>query len=66
MVTEKDKENPLIIASSMEYFLLEDSTLVEAVLKIPLILLLILKPFITSNPENKSLVIDVTCSKFSE
>ena len=55
-----------MIASNMEYFFFDTSTLFEAMLKISFIFLLILNPLITSNPENKSFVIEVTLSKFSE
>ena len=55
-----------MIASKTEYFFLEVSTLLDALLKISFIFLLILNPLITSKPENKSFVIEVTCCKFSE
>ena len=50
----------------MEHFFLVDSTVLEEFLKIVLILLPILNPFITSNPENKSLVTEVIYSKLCE
>ena len=50
----------------MEHFFLVDSTVLEEFLNIVLILLPILNPFITSNPENKSLVTEVISSKLCE